>query len=293
MLSRRLWRAIYNPPRHHPLFQYTLMRAKTEQPRVTSSFFTLAFVCSTLTFCSASIFNWLPIVIAGLFMAVNTLYGLRRSMRLSGDIHRAEYDILGTLPTGKFGSVWAVGTGSLHQRASFRWIPFLVQGLVIATIVTLIGGIAMSLVALRQPYSPEATLGNQLVMYVSVAGIFLMLGFWVDHRYTGLLAILVGMAMSIDCITFAESRIRALLLFLFVQAMTYTVAVAALVGVLLPLMMSFGLEPIPAIVTLGSLSITLFAILREWMVRRAWLYLLHKGNADGAEREFVIERRYV
>lgn len=287
MLSYRLWRALNHPPRHHPLFQYTLTHAKREEPRLTSAFFMWMFLCSSITFCWTALFDWLPLLLVTLLLSLNTVYSLVWSVRISSELQVRRDDLLSALPTGQIGSVYAISTGCLHRRASFRWVPFIVQGITIAGFITTLAAVGMSLIALRNPFSPEMVEANQVILYLSIAGTFLVPLFLLDHLYSTLLAVMVGIIAPIDTLSKAEARIRAGFATVTLQVLTYTIFVATVLLLIAPLLRLLNITGSQAVIWGGGLSTLVYIILREWSVRRLWQYLQHRVNAHTQELEIV------
>lgn len=289
-LSSRLWTALKHPPRHHPLFRYALAQARKEQPRVTSGFFMWAFACSSLTFFSTVILDWLPLLVLLLFLLLNTVYAARWALRISHMLmlekEQSRYDLLAALPAGRLGTSWALSTGCLHQRMSFRWIPYLVGALTIILILTLLMTSGITLIVLQdQNMSEMLRLANNHILVTSLLALPVCGLFYLDHQYAMLTGLLVAMLAPIDQNMIAEARTRVLLLFLSLQMLIYLAVFGVTAN--LPAM----LRTTPEVDRLLQVFVgtILFFSLREWLVRRLWRTLTRALHAEEAEIELVLQ----
>src|SRR5262249_39851871 len=118
-----------------------LLQTYHEPPRLTSMFFLWAFMCSSISFCFVSIpvYQWIPVLLFGALVLMLTLVALGWCVGISGVIvdeqAQKRYDLLAALPPGTPGASFAMSTGYLHRRASFRWIPRL-MGMLCSTLLT-------------------------------------------------------------------------------------------------------------------------------------------------------------
>ncbi len=289
-LSIRLWTALKYPPNHHPLFRYALSQARKEQPRVTSGFFLWAFTCSSITFFSTAILNWLPLLLLLLFMLGNTAYSARWALRISHVLMQEKlqnrYDLLAALPSGRLGTAWALSTGCLHQRMSFRWVPYLVGAMTVILVVTLLMSTGITWVVLQDATMSEALrLANSNILLTSAVGLPICVLFYLDHQYSTLTAVLLAMIATVDRQMLAEVRTRVLLLFLALQAIIYLGVFGTAAN--LPLLLD---SPRPPIAVLAQIitGTALFLFLREGVIRRLWHTLTDRLHAEEAEITLVL-----
>ncbi|MCA9914126.1 MAG: hypothetical protein KC496_12290 [Anaerolineae bacterium] len=290
LLSFRLWTALKNPPRNHPLFHYALSQARKEQPRVTSGFFMWAFACSSITFFSTVILDWIPLLVLVIFLLGNTLYGVRWSLRISHMLmqekeHR-RYDLLAALPPGRLGTSWALSTGCLHQRTSFRWVPYLVGALTIILILTLLMTFGITLIVLQDDTMSEVLrLANSNILATSALALPVCALFYLDHQYATLTGILIAMLAPVDQNMIAEARTRVLLLFLSLQMLVYLVVF----GVVLNLPEILRTAPEIEMLLQVIVGTCLFLGVREALVRGLWQTLTRTLHAEEAEIELVLQ----
>ena len=298
MLSWKLWRALNNPPRHHPLFQYVLSKAKREEPKVTSIFFMWAFMCSTITFFWTIVLDWVPYLVLAVLILFNTIYSVRWVLRISATIAREKehrrYDLLASLPSGLLGISWAISTGCVHRRSSFRWMPYLMLlGVVcVCFMLSLFVAIAAFVIETNSMHGKEV-IADIMLMELGIIGFALMVIFYFDHIYSTLTAILIGQIISVDLIDATEARIRAFLAFLSLQFLLYITTYTVMILILPKITQFFGFDGIWNYVSLGLIGIVFFLILREILVKLLWYTLHHIVLADEKEIALVLEPSYL
>jgi hypothetical protein len=294
MISRQLWRALNNPPRHHPLFQYVLTHAKREEPKVTPGFFMWAFMCSSLTFFWTIVLDWVPYLLLGLLILLNTVYALRWVLRISATIvaekEQRRYDLLASLPIGLLGTSWAISTGCVHRRSSFRWMPYLILlgtfsvGCMLSLFITMTVAIIES-----HALGGQDAIGNLNLMQLGIMGLASMIVFYFDHIYSILTAVLIGQIVTIDLNNSAEAQIRALLGFLALQFSLY-VLIYGIVMVALPKIWVFlGFSGLGMIASIAIIGIGLYILIRELLVKFLWQFLSQSLDADEKEIDLVMQ----
>ena len=162
MISLRLWRALSKPPRHHPLFQYVLADSKREKPGVTSGFVVWVLILVAFIFIWSVIFKPVMGIILALFISLNSIYATRWVLRISRIIleekQSRRFDLLASLPIGLLGTSWALSTGAVHRRSSFRWLPYLISMVVVIAFIALCGLITITFALLEELSSNEASM---------------------------------------------------------------------------------------------------------------------------------------
>ena len=293
MLSFKLWRALNHPPRNHPLFSFVLARANRDEFKITSGFFMWLFMCSMLTFFWTIVFDWLLYVFLGLFVLCNTFYALRWALRISETIssekEQRRYDLLASLPFGMLGTSWAISTGCVHRRSSFRRVPYIIQVSVIVVAMTIVFNIGVTLLAMSNGGTEDLRLANRDLLYVSMSILPFLIVFYVDHLYSLVTAILFGMLASLDVRMPIEAKVRALLGFLTMQVVIYTLSVLVAVWGLPQIFAYIGLGGLWAIAVDALISIAIFLILREALVRRMWQYITRALNAEETDVALVLQ----
>lgn len=298
MLSWKLWRSLNNPPRHHPLFQYVLTKAKNEEPRVTPGFFMWAFMCSSLTFFWTLVVDWLPYLLLGILILFNTIYSMRWVLRISATIasekEQNRYDLLASLPSGLLGISWAISTGCVHRRSSFRWMPYLILlgVLNVTCMLTLFTGLT-AIIIKNASFSDRELINNLNLMQLGIIGIALMVIFYFDHIYSILSAILVGQLVSADNTNSTEARIRAFVGFFTLQCVLYSVSYGVLIFALPGIVHFVGLEGTELTMSLAFIAIVFYLFLREGSVNLLWYTLKRLSLADEKEIAIVLEPPYL
>jgi len=297
MISLKLWRALSKPPRRHPLFKYVLAKAKEDNPQVTSGFFVWAMMLMGFLFFFVVIVEWfLPIILIAL-VALNSIYAMRWSVRIATAIIEEKeanrYDLLAALPIGLLGTNWAISTGCIHQRSSFKWLPYIILILNIVAFLVICSLVTLTLTLLEPLSNTEAAfVGNLYFARVGIVALPFTILFYIDHIYSILTAVLVGQVATLDNGNLAEGQIRALLGFLAVQLTLY-VFTFGIAGVALPaLFASFGQDGIDSLVLIGILGVGLFIVMREIIVYQLWKFLARFLEADAKEIALVLKPFY-
>lgn len=292
MLSWKLWRALNRPPRHHPLFQYVLTHAKKEETKVTSGFFMWLFMFTIIAFFWTIIFDWLSYLLLVLLILWNTVYSLRWTLRISatisGEKEENRYDLLASMPFGMLGTSWAISTGCVHRRSSFRWMPYLVQVSAIVVASTMLFSVGITSLAMSSTNNEALRLANFDLLYLGTAMIPFLILFYFDHIYSILTSILIGMVATVDVRYRNEARIRALLGFLMLQMLIYAFCALFAIWALPRVFSFFGLGGMIALYWTSGLGMLLFFILREWLIKRMWDYLIQNLNTESGEAEWVL-----
>ena len=293
MLGWQLWRALNHPPRHHPLFQYTLTHAKKEEPRVAPGFFMWIFMCSTMSLIWTVIFDWLPYIFITAIILLNTVYALRWALRISGTIvsekESQRYDLLAALPIGMLGTSWAISTGCLHRRSSFRWLPYLMLMLAVMTTITMVIMGLLTTFVLSTDLNTEALLANLNLLEIAILTVPFTFGFYIDQLYSILIATLIGMVATIDVQNSTDARLRAAIIFATIQLAIYALLFTVLVVGLPRVFVFFGFSSVTMLMAESIIGLLLFIVIREWLVRRMWHYITTSFSAEENEVKLVLQ----
>ena len=297
MISLKLWRALSKPPRRHPLFQYVLTGAKREEPQVTSGFVVWVMVLAAIIFIGTVLFQPMMWFILALFLSLNSIYATRWVLRISRTILAEKasrrYDLLASLPVGLLGTSWALSTGAIHKRSSFRWIPYLILMTVIIAFLALCGLSTITITMIEQLSDNEtafvenlafARIGFQIIPFVIL--------FYIDHVYSILTAVVFGQIATIDAQHESEGQVRALLGFLTIQILTYIIGFVVAAFGLPAIFTTFGFTQVSHLIMIGIIGIVFFVFLREWIVFSLWRYLARTLEADDQEIALVLKPFY-
>jgi hypothetical protein len=293
VISWKLWQALHHPPRHHPLFKYTLTHAKNEEPAIAPGFFMWVFMCSTLTLISTFIVSWLPYIFMTLVVLLNTVYALRWTWRISGTIiaekENSRYDLLAALPIGMLGTSWAISTGCLHRRSSFRWLPYLLLMLAITTTITMVIIGLLTLSLLQVSANVQSYVANINIIEIAVLIVPFMFAFYLDNLYSLLTATLIGMVATVDVNNSSDARLSAVIGFAALQLTIYAIIFTVLMIALPRLFAFFGWSGLLTLMIEAAIGLILFIVIREWFVRRLWHYLTHSFSAEANDIELVLQ----
>jgi hypothetical protein len=293
MLSIKLWRALQNPPRQHPLFQYVMSRASKDNTRLALGFFMWMFMLASFVFIFGIIFDWLLYMVLALFILLNTIYALRWVLRIAQTLvnekENNRYDLLASLPIGLLGTSWAISTGCVHERSSFRFMPQLILAISIVTALMLCGLSTWMAVFLENSASEQALLANLDVIQLGIASIPFVLIFYFDHIYSVLTAVLLGQWITIDVKNPDEARVRAFLAYLSLQISVYALSYGISAALLSNLLTLFGLSGVPALLIMAVSGVLFFIFLREMIVRFLWQSLVHNFLADEKDIMLVLK----
>lgn len=294
MISFRIWQALHHPPRKHPLFRLILLQAQREVPRPTNVFFMWMMFITGFAFCWTAIYDWLAMFfVVGLLM-LNTVYSVLWSTAISGAIvdekEQNRYDLLAAMPVGTFGISWAMGTGSLHRRSSFMWVPFFIRLGVLITMITLFVVLAITLFVLEHDTIRSASYtANFDLIPLIIRGFGLVIVFYIDHVYSVIQAMLVAMAAPVDVLSGVEARLRTFLGFLALQAVIYGMSGLFALDILPRIFRFFGWLSIEALIVQTVLGVIFFVVLREAITIRLWRWLTRELNAEPRELDLLFK----
>jgi hypothetical protein len=293
MIGWQLWRALNHPPRHHPLFKYILTRSKNVELRVTPGFFMWIFMCSSMTLVWTVIFEWIPYIFLIAIVLLNTVYALRWALRISGTIvsekESQRYDLLAALPIGMLGTSWAISTGCLHRRSSFRWLPYLMLMLALMTTITMVIMGLLTTFVLSTDLNTEALLANLNLLEIAILTVPFTFGFYLDQLYSILTATLIGMVATVDVKNSTDARLRAAIIFAAIQLLLYTLLFAVLVVGLPRVFAFFGFSSVLMLIVESIIGLVLFIAIREWLVQRMWQYITTSFSAEENEVKLVLQ----
>jgi hypothetical protein len=296
MLSFKLWRALQNPPRHHPLYQRVLSHASKDNTRLAIGFFMWSFMLATFIFIFGIIFDWLLYVVLGLFVLLNSIYALRWVLRIAQTLVEEKesnrYDLLAALPIGSLGTSWAISTGCVHQRSSFRFMPHFILTIAIVCFVMLCGLSTMLGLFLETSGTEQAILANLDVVELGFASIPFVIIFYLDHLYSVLTAVLFGQWITIDLKNQDEARVRAFLGYLALQISVYALSYSLSVLLIPMILGNIGLTGLPVLLGISLFGIAFFLGIREFIVRFLWQQLVKTFLADENEIMLVLKPYY-
>lgn len=289
MITLRLWGALLNPPRDHPLYHHiTRASPSAHTPRL-GVWIELVYLmsCCGLAFLWPLALPWLPLLVMSTLLLGNTLYSMTWAVSISQVIAREReqrtYDLLCLSPSGPLLVNWALCTGCVHRNRVFLWVYFGVRLIVTVLLVTLVIALPLALLSLSGRTVQQADLD---LLHTGVFALALTIVFFSDHVCSFVLAGLVGILASNDLRSSAEARLRVMAGFLALQLLSYA---GAVVGCLLILPLLYLLSNRLgwfAPLSLIPAGVVVFVIVREFVIRRYWRALLRGLNAEAHELDY-------
>lgn len=293
MTSWRLWQSIGTPPRDNPLFRRWLAKSTPAGHRATAAFIGWAFACSGLTFCSLTVFEWIPYMVLLALFTLNTGDGARWAWRISQAIiaekthHR--YELFAALPGGKLALCWAVVAGRIYESQSFRLALYSVKVMTGIMLVTLAGMIGFTLLVLNVDTASSARMAaNQGVLRWGMVALPFAIAFFIDHRYALITGLIVGLVGQLDLDNRAEAGVRAILGYLCLQIGGYLGAYAVFVVGLPRWIFPMGALTPGRLVLLSFIGLVAYALLREAIVRWLWRYAVRNLDADSRDVQWAL-----
>jgi hypothetical protein len=280
MITWRLWQALKYPPSAHPIFQRMVSPYYDDVSWVLVAqnvliqgqiwFWSLIFVLDT----RALIF----------MMLSGTFYGLIWSIIVSGTIaierEYRMYDLLCLSPSGTLGISWAICTGCLHRNRTFEHVNSQ-EAWSIRIILFIPLVISANIILGRMLSSP----GTITILWLAA----FMVVFYLDHIQSIIFGSLFGLLAPHYAPNRFDSRLWACGGFLLVQGSTY-LALLLMSGFILPALYRIAdITGWYAEISLPILSVGVFYILREVMIRRLWRILTRQLNAAQTELDSMFQ----
>jgi len=258
MLTWKLWRRLRQHPLEDPVFHYARQRYKRQQPR-RFRFFLLfmlyVFGCLTCTFIWPLLIRDSMTVIVALVsfghMAFGAVLAASGGAALAYEREQDTYDLLCVSPSGTMGISWSLSAGRVHASTLFDITHFLI-------ILLLLGIGTTAVVAVVLPFSlmqdNRANLALPL-LGLFAAGFVIVLGLYLDHVQSIVLATLCGMWAGTATTNRLNARLYAGAVFLLLKLSVYFV------------LLYLALNLLPGLFVLAFLGLILLVVL---------LYLLHE-----------------
>jgi hypothetical protein len=292
MLAFRLWHALNNPPKQQALFRWVLQHAKQERPTFTSNFFLWLMMLMSGVFCWILTNIQLAMGSMVIVLVLNTLYGLRLARGVSDVIytarHKRRYELLSALPTGHLLTSWAICTGYLHSRASFKWLAYsLRSAVIVAVFLSLMGLVITSFVVQFGSMSDSVIAQNEAIIPILVACLSVCLIIFIDHRHATIIGILVGMLAPLDGDDDIFVQLKAIGLYLTLQLGSYIVWYIIIMESWRRLQWA-GLALAETAILEGSLAVVVLWIMQYGIVRVLWQALLNQANAESRDRDAIM-----
>ncbi|MEL7434977.1 MAG: hypothetical protein AAFN11_13615, partial [Chloroflexota bacterium] len=286
-----------NPPRRHPLFEQVLKNSRRDTFQVTSGFIIWGLLFVSALFVATMIVKWMALLVVGAFLFLNSVYAARWAIRIANTIltekETRRYDLLASLPTGLLGTSWALSTGAIHRRSSFRWMPYLVLMTVITSLIALCTLVTVTFGLLDQISRTDTMLAAHIdFINTGIIAIPFVIWFYIDHLYSILTAVLVAQVVTVDADYSADGQVMGLLGFMAVQVLIYALTFGIAVVVVPALFSAIGLTGTLPLIFMGILGIVLFIVIREFAVQQLWERLTTALEADAQEKWFVLTPIY-
>ena len=292
-VTLRVWNALQRPPLRHPLFRRMISLSRREggehpfpmRARVGLLVFSFGFIFASLRLFPEILIILIfvvPLSASAIYMLLHgTLAGAIFATRISAAIarerDRGTLELLSMSPQGGFAATWAICTGCQYYDQTFKG-----QGARRVWFARFIFVSVMTLSSLLALASPRVYGGRPIeALVLMLVGILVVsLAFHIDDVHSLVIGSLIGLLVPIIARNRFDSRLWALLTFLLVQIVAYT------------LTWVFGLLVIPqAFENVGMTDFTLdtaaalavllvFFATREIVAQGLWLALRVLMNDD-------------
>ncbi|MCB9450655.1 MAG: hypothetical protein H6672_04405 [Anaerolineaceae bacterium] len=286
MITRRVWRALLDPPGVHPLFHRIVLLP----PSVPRHYFTLANAIVNLVLGVGSHLPTLLLLLMPLILLIlGVAYGLDCALRISTAIARSHeddtYALLALTPGGAIEASWALCASTLYRNRDFSRLRATVNG-------TLIVGLVLTpVIALFSILFATGLTGRFLTMldvftnFVNLLTVLAVL--YLEYVQSTVQGVLVGMLIPTYVQNRLDANIFALLTFLLLQIAVY--AAFLLLGfTLLPILLdSLALDIGWVTMLLAALRVGLFYGIREAVIAGVWWRLMTRLNTSLSEFTLV------
>jgi hypothetical protein len=265
-----LWRGLKKPPAEHPLYQRVMTAPIQIAPWYTACIIILVA----------------PLLIIPAILFTSAFYSLRWAMMISSAISRQReagmFELLALTPAGAFGTSWAISTASIYRNQSLEQIQA-PSSWVVRLAFTLI--VLASLGNFVEPLVPFDTDGVWLTI-IPLVYLFTLAGaLYIDHLQSVALGTLVGMLIPTYTRTRIDAGGGALLLFLLLQIVTYTLTIILGFSVLPAALVGLGLSPLALALLLPVARLAIFFLVRESILVGLWAILVERLNIAASEIE--------
>jgi hypothetical protein len=284
MITRKLWRALYNPPTTHPLYKRTITQENNHLMR--AAWTVAGLIGITLVVLNPSVFLTIifgvPIILA---LWGGTFYGTAWAGSIAGVIvkerQQGVYELFSLAPGGPLTASWAICTGRLHRdRALKRLFSDLVW-----TIRAILGFTALSIVTVL--LTPATQMHGQSIL-IATTIVTLMTASYFDHVQAIIMSSLVGIFTAHHAHNRTDGRLIAMCGFLLLQLFSYISAWFVGFVVFPTLYQQFGMSGWYADMLMLLLRVAVFFGIREAIIRILWILTLQSLNADTSEFDAAV-----
>jgi hypothetical protein len=282
MMTRRLWRALGNPPYTHPIFQRMSALYHYDE-------WSWPGLAQTILI-HGQIWLWAAIFVLDtrlliLMVFSGTVYGVIWSAvigeTLAAERQQGMYELLCMSPTGPLGVTWTLCTACLHRGGAFAHVNSQEAWSVrLILFIPLLISANMVLGRMLAGGSGVTFLG--LVAF----GVF----FYFDHIQSIVLGSLFGMLAPHRAVNRVDARVWGMGGFLGVQLVTYLVFVLTAFAVLPVLYSGLAARGSMADIALAAISLGVCYLVREAMIAWLWRVLTNELNAAPADLDFIWAR---
>jgi hypothetical protein len=212
-----------------------------------------------------------------------TVHGVMWAFRISNGIakerEQGRFELLWLAPSGPLGATMAVCTGCLYRKATLH--TFVAQRRYILSAAILIGLLAV----LNASYqSPSLYTSPRLLALIDAS--VLIAGLYIDSVHSTVLGSLVGMLVPNYSRSSVDARLWAPIIFLMLQAITFLLTLLTGLVILPDGYALLGMGGWFTEVSPAPVSLIVFFMSREIMIRVFWQLLAEQLNADPCQWTF-------
>jgi hypothetical protein len=233
MLTWKLWRALHEPPTHHPLFAHISKVKPSRLGHLLLFTFPMGIVIlaailglgvlRTPQVITTPIFNTYSAGVVAFLVFTGTLYGMVWSANISRILVRlrtdGKYDLLRLSTASELHLNWAVCTGYLHRNRSFSRVHG--QKARLAQYILMVpGALAMPLMI---GIASENEAYTMMLMTTVVHTVVLAGAYYIDYAQSVIIGGLIGMIVPLYSRSEIDSRMVAGFSFLALQISSYAI----------------------------------------------------------------------
>ncbi len=285
-VTLRIWNALQRPPLRHPLFRRMISLSRREneaspvpmRARVGLLVFSFGFIFASLRLFPEILIILIFVVPLGagaIYMLLHgTLAGAVFATRISAAIarerERGTLELLSMSPQGGFAATWAICTGCQYYDQTFKG-----QGARRVWFARFIFVSVMTLSSLLALASPRAYGGRPFeALALMLVGIMVVsLAFHIDDVHSLVLGSLVGLVVPVITRHRFDARLWALLTFLLLQVVAYTLTWVVGLLIIPQLYEDIGLTGFTLDIAIALEVLLVFFATREVLAQGLWLAL--------------------
>lgn len=285
-VTLRIWNALQRPPLRHPLFRRMISLSRREneaspvpiRARVGLLVFSFGFIFASLRLFPEILILLIfvvPLGVGAIYMLLHgtvagAVFATRISAAIARERERGTLELLSMSPQGGFAATWAICTGCQYYDQTFKG-----QGARRVWFARFIFISVMTLSSLLAIASPRTYGGRPIeALILMLVGIIVVsLAFHIDDVHSFVLASLVGLIVPVLTRNRFDARLWALLTFLLLQVIAYTLTWVIGLLVIPQAYEDMGMSGFTLDLAIALEVLLVFFATREVLAQGLWLAL--------------------